>query len=187
MIVLLLVVVALVPGGLYLWREHKMATPSLQWPALGKILGLTYEPAPPRMSGTYNGRRVAVESSPAGATLTAWLAAETALRVECGTKTAMTERAWIVIPDQVAPSEAAFRDKLIARCSAKAAGARVFDATLQRRLASLPHVDFVGEKTRVVWNLPALKTPDEAEAVLGALCAVADSLETFPLGGTPLA
>jgi hypothetical protein len=185
--IVLLTFVALFPAALYFWREHKMSTPSLQWPTLAKILGLAYEAKPPRMSGAWNGRRVAVESGPEGATATAWLSAPTSLRVECGSKVEMTQRAWIVIPDPVEPRDPAFRDKLLARCSVKAAGLIVFDATMQQSLAALPHVSFIGEDTRVVWKIPSLKTPDEAEALLAALCAVADGLETFPRGGKTLA
>lgn len=187
MIALLAVLAALIPIGLYFWREHKTSTPSLQWPTLAKILALQYDAAPPRMSGNWNGRRVAVESSPSGVTITAWLSAATSLRVECAAKDVVTKRAGLVLQDPVDPLDPAFRDKLLARCSVKAAGPTVFDAALQKRLAALAHVDFVGEDTRVVWNAPVLKDPDGAEALLGALCAVADGLESFPRGGTPLA
>jgi hypothetical protein len=44
----------------------------------------------------------------------------------------------------------------------------------------LPNVDFVGQGTRVVWTVPAVKEPETLEAILGALCAVADALEHFP-------
>jgi len=179
---------AVVPIGLYFWREHKMATPALQWPVLGKILGLQYEANPPRLSGQWNGRMVAAESAASGVTVTAWLAAATSLRVECGPKELVTKRAGLVLPDPVEPLDADFRDTLLARCSVKAAGPTVFDAALQQRLAGLPHVDFVGADTRVVWTVPTLKDPDGAEAVLGALCAVADGLESFPRsGGLPRA
>lgn len=184
----LIALLALVPIGLYVWREHRMATPALQWPVLAKILGLQYESNPPRMSGKWNGRTLAVESGAAGVTATAWLAAATALRVECGPKELVTKRAGLVLPDPVEPLDAAFRDTLLARCSVKAAGPTVFDAALQQRLAGLPHVDFVGVDARVVWTVPALKDPDGAEALLGALCAVADGLESFPRsGGLPRA
>lgn len=67
MMPLVVVLVALIPIGLYFWREHKLSTPSLQWPVLAKILSLQYEANPPRMSGLYEGRRVAVEAAPGGA------------------------------------------------------------------------------------------------------------------------
>lgn len=187
MIILLAVLGALLPLGIYLWREHKTSTPSLQWPTLAKILGLQYEAKPPRMSGKWNGRRVAVEPAEGGVTVTAWLSAATSLRVECGPADLVTKRAGIVLQDPVEPIDRSFRDRLLARCSLKAAGPTVFDAALQQRLAALPQVDFIGEDTRVVWNAPVLKDPDGAEALLGALCAVADGLESFPRGGTPLA
>jgi hypothetical protein len=187
MIALLAVLGAMLPLGIYFWREHKLSTPSLQWPVLAKILALQYDAAPPRMSGKWNGRRVAVETSPGGATVTAWLNAETSLRVECGLAELVTKRAGIVLQDPVEPIDRAFRDKLLARCSVKAAGPTVFDAAMQQRLAALTQVDFVGEDTRVVWTTPILKDPDGAEALLGALCAVADGLESFPRGGKPLA
>ena len=187
MMILLAVLGAMLPIGLYFWREHKLSTPSLQWPTLAKILGLQYEAKPPRMSGKWNGRQVAVEPVADGVTVTAWLSAATSLRVECGLPELVTKRAGIVLQDPVEPIDRAFRDKLLARCSVKAAGPTVFDAALQKRLAALPQVDFIGEDTRVVWNAPVLKDPDGAEALLGALCAVADGLESFPRGGTPLA
>jgi hypothetical protein len=187
MMILLAVVGAMIPLGLYVWTQHKTSTPSLQWPALSKILGLQYDAAPPRMSGSWNGRRVAVEPGEAGVTVTAWLAAETSLRVECAEKELVTKRAGLVVQDPVEPIDRAFGDRLLARCSGKTAGPTVFDAALQKRLAALPHVDFVGAETRVVWTVPVVKDPDGAEALLGALCAVADGLESFPSGGKPLA
>ena len=184
---ILLSLVALIPIGLYFWREHKMSTPSLQWPVLGKILSLRYEANPPRMSGNWNGRRVAVESVSNGVLVTAWLNAATRLRVECGPKELVTKRAGLVLPDPVEPLDRSFRDKLIARCSDKSAGPTMFDAALQQHLASLPQVDFVGMDTRVVWTAPALRDPNSAEKILGALCAVADGLEHFPGGDKPRA
>lgn len=187
MMILIAVVGAMIPIGLYLWTQHKTSTPSLQWPVLAKILGLQYEANPPRMAGSWNGRRVAMETAPAGVTATAWLSGETSLRVECAPKEIATKRAGLVVQDPVDPLDRAFGEKLLARCSVKTAGPTVFDAALQKRLALLPHVDFTGSDTRVVWTLPAVKDPDGAEALLGALCAVADGLESFPRGGKPLA
>lgn len=185
----LIALAALIPVGLYFWREHKLSTPSLQWPALAGILGLRYEADPPRLTGKWNGRAVAV-TAPAGGgvTVTAGLNAATALRVECGPKDLVTKRAGLVLPDPVEPIDKDFRDRLLARCSDKGAGPTVFDSALQQRLAGLPAVDFVGKDEAVTWTLPALKDPDSAEAVLGALCAVADGLENFPRpGGLPRA
>jgi len=187
MILLLAVAGAMIPLGLYLWTQHKTSTPSLQWPSLAKILNLQYDANPPRMSGTWNGRRVAFETSPAGVTVTGWLNAATSLRVECAAQDVVTKRAGLVVPDPVEPIDRAFGGKLLARCSGKTAGPTVFDSALQQRLAALPHVDLVGEDTRVVWSVPAVKDPDGAEALLAALCAVADGLESFPRGGKTLA
>jgi hypothetical protein len=187
MMPLLAAIAAVIPLGLYFWTQHKTSTPSLQWPVLAKILGLQYEADPARMSGAWNGRRVAFESGPGGVTVTAWLSGETSLRVECAPKEVVTKRAGLVVADPVEPIDRGFGERLLARCSVKPAGPTVFDAALQKQLCALPHVDFVGQDTRVVWNVPAVKDPDGAEALLGALCAVADGLEHFPRGGKPLA
>ena len=187
MILLLAALGAMIPLGLYFWVEHKTTTPSLQWPTLAKILALQYDAEPARMSGNWNGRRVAFESGSGAVTVTAWLNGETSLRVECAPAEVVTKRAGLVVQDPVEPIDRAFRDKLLARCSVKTAGPTVFDAALQQRLAALAHVDFIGEDTRVIWNVPVVKDPDGAEALLGALCAVADGLESFPRGGKPLA
>ncbi|UPT74776.1 MAG: hypothetical protein M0D55_03370 [Elusimicrobiota bacterium] len=179
----LLGLLAIAPIAWYFWREHKLDTPSLQWPTMRAALGLTYEANPPRLGGAWNGRKVAIETSDAGVTVTAWLSAETRLRVECAPKELVTRRAGMVVPDALEPTEREFRDKLLARCSDKAAGPIVFDSTMQQRLAGLKHVDFVGEQFRVVWKVPAVRDLNETEALLGALCAVADGLESFPKGG----
>ena len=171
------------PAAWYFWREHKINTPSLQWPAMKSVLGLAYEANPPRLGGAWNGRKVALESLEGAVTVTAWLNAETRLRVECGPTELVTKRAGMLVPDAVAATEPAFRDKLLARCSDKAAGLLVFDSTMQQRLADLPAVDFIGEQFRVVWNIPVARDVNETEALLGALCAVADGLESFPNSG----
>jgi hypothetical protein len=183
MIVLLAILGAMLPLGFYFWNEHKTSTPSLQWPALAPILGLQYAAAPPRMAGSWNGRRVAIESGAAGIRLTAFLTSPTSLRVECGPTELVKRRAGLVVQDPVEPIDRDFRDQLLARCSQKSAGTVVFDAAMQKRLAGLPHVDFVGQEASVVWAVPAVKDPDGAEALLGALCAVADGLDSFPRAG----
>lgn len=171
------------PAAWYFWRDHKLNTPSLQWPAMKGILGLEYEANPPRMGGAWNGRKIAIETEEGGVVLTAWLNAETSLRVECGAKELVTKRAGMLVPDTVAANEPSFRDRLLARCSDKVAGLLVFDATMQQRLADLSAVDFVGEQFRVVWKVPVVREINETEALLGALCAIADGLESFPKSG----
>jgi hypothetical protein len=187
-IIFLAALFGVVPFALYFWRESELRTPSRRWPKLAGLLGLAYEANPPRLSGTWNGRRLAIETAPAGVTLTAWLAKPTRLRVECGLKDLVARRAGVVVPDPVEPLNGIFRDRLLARCSEKAAGPVVFDSALQQSLAALPDVDFVGADTRVVWTVPLIADIDRTEAALAALCAVADGLEQFPLtGGLPRA
>lgn len=185
---LLVVGFGVVPVGLYFWREHKLSTPALQWPTLGKILSLQFADAPARLEGDWNGRALRIEAlADGGVRAVAKLNAATRLRVECGEKALVARRAGMVVPDPVEPLLPAFRDRLLARCSDKSAGPVVFDEAMQHRLAGMPEVDMVGQGTAVAWNLSALKDPDTAEAVMGALCAVADALEGYPQGGMPLA
>ena len=177
-----------VPVSLYFWREHKISTPSLQWPTLGKILNLSFSDAPPRLEGNWNGRELSFEALAAGGVRsTAKLNAATRLRVECGEKAVVTKRAGMVVPDRVEPILPEFRDRLLARCSDKAAGPVVFDEAMQHRLAGMPEVDVVGQGTAVVWTFSSLKDPDTAESVMGALCAIADALEGYPQGGKSIA
>jgi len=183
MMMLLVLVACAVPFIWYFWREHKLNTPSLQWPTMKAVLGLTYEADPPRLGGSWNGRKIAIESDEGPVTVTTWLNAETRLRVECGPKELVTKRAGMLVPDAVEPVEPSFRDRLLARCSDKAAGPLVFDSTMQQRLAGLPAVDFIGEQFRVVWTVPVVSDLNQTEALLGALCAIADGLESFPKPG----
>ncbi len=48
---LLILVACMIPFIWYFWREHKLNTPALQWPALKTVLGLQYEANPPRLRG----------------------------------------------------------------------------------------------------------------------------------------
>jgi hypothetical protein len=185
---LLVLAFGVVPVGLYFWKEHKTSTPKLQWPVLGKILNLQFSDLPPRLSCSWNGRELGFEALAAGGVrATAKLNAATRLRVECGEKALVTKRAGMVVPDPVEPILPEFRDRLLARCSDKAAGPVVFDEAMQHRLAGMPEVDFVGQGAAVSWTFSALKDPDTAEAVMGALCAVADALEGYPQGGKGIA
>lgn len=185
---LLVVAFGVVPVGLYFWKEHKTSTPKLQWPILGKILNLKFEDLPPRLSGNWNGRELGFEALADGRVrAVAKLSAATRLRVECGEKPVVTQRAGMLVPDPVEPILPEFRDRLLARCSDKAAGPVVFDEAMQHRLAGMREVDFVGQGVSVAWTISALKDPDTAEAVMGALCAVADALEGYPQGGKGLA
>jgi hypothetical protein len=184
----LVLLLAVVPFAVYFWRQHEQNTPSRRWPKLANILGMKYEPNPPRFSGTYNGRRTAVETAAAGATLSVWLAAPTRLRVECGPKDEVARRAGMVVPDPVDALDAEFGARLLARCSDKAAGPVVFDAAVQKRLAALPRVDILAEGPRAVWSVPDVADIDLLEAQLSALGALGDGLEHFPqTGGMPRA
>ncbi len=183
MTLLLLLAGFALPVAWYFWRDHKLNTPSLQWPAMKTVLGLAYEADPPRLGGAWNGRKVAIEMGEGGIVVTAWLNAETSLRVECGPTDLVTKRAGMLVPDALEPAVAAFRDKLLARCSDKNAGPIVFDTTMQQRLAGLQAVDFVGEQFRVVWKVPVVRDLNDTEALLGALCAIADGLDSFPKSG----
>lgn len=188
MILALTILLFSAPVAFYLWREHKTATPKLHWPWLARVIGLSFETPPPRMKGLHAGRQVRFEERPQGGVLlTAKLAVPTRLRVECGPKELVARRAGVLVPDAVESLHAAFAETLLARCSEKAAGPVVFDAATQERLAALP-VDLVAQGETVSWTVPAVKDPDHAEALLGAICAVADSLESFPVpGGQPRA
>ncbi len=184
MMLLAALALGLAPLAWYFWRERELRTPSRRWPRLAGLLGLAYEASAPRMSGTWNGRRVAVETAPGGATLTVWLSRPTRLRVECGPKDEVSRRAGILIPDPVEPLDADFRARLLARCSDKAAGPVVFDAALQRRLAGAD-LDATGAETRVIGRTALVADIDRLENQLACLCALADGLEQFPAPGGP--
>lgn len=166
----------------WFWRKRQLDAPSARWPEMKTSLGFTYEENPPRLDGAWNGRKIAIVSRGGAVVVTAELNAETSVRVECAPKAVVAKRAGAAA-DAIEPVSTAFRDKLAARCSSKAAGAVIFDAAMQQRLAELAAVDIVGERSSVTATVPALREIAETEALLGAMCAVADGLESFPKGG----
>jgi hypothetical protein len=188
MIVIFALLLGIGPIAFYFWRDKEMRTPSSRWRKLAGPLGLQFAANPPRLLGEWNGRPAAVETGPGGAVVSVGLLRPTRLRVECGLKEVVERRAGVLVPDPVEPVDGAFRDRLRARCSEKAAGPVVFDAALQKRLAAMPEIDFVGAEARVAWSVPLVADLERAEAILAALCAVADALEHFPVvGGAPRA
>jgi hypothetical protein len=138
------------------------------------------------MTGDWGGRRVQINTLSNGVTLTMWLKTPTSVRVECGPKAVVLKRNLPIAPNPVAALEPAF-EQFLARSSDKAAGPAVFDSSLQGRLAYMSEVDFVGTDISVIWTVPHLKESADAEPILHALGAVAEALEKFPAGGSPLA
>ncbi len=182
--ILFLVVAALAAGaGIFFWLERSRNSPATCWPKMRSSLGFEYEETPPRLQGSWNGRKVSIESRGGAAVVTVELSAETSLRVECGPKAAVNKRAGAPLSDAVNAVSTAFRSKLLGRCSNTSAGAVIFDAAMQQRLAELAAVDFIGEGAHVVATVPVLKDVAETEALLGALCAIADGLEGYPRSG----
>ncbi|HAM36136.1 MAG TPA: hypothetical protein DEB40_02600 [Elusimicrobia bacterium] len=170
-------VCVVIPAGLYYWREYKMSTPGLQWPVLGRILGLDYCAAPPRLRGRSNGREVAIEISQNLVRIAMKLSRPSRLRVEIGPKEAVSLRAGMVVPDRVSTGDEAFDGRLLARCNEKAAGLKLLEPLMRQRLLAQPHVDILGEGAEIQWLLPYLKEPEPAEAILEILAAIAEEME----------
>jgi len=176
---LALVLVGL-PLGLFYVREYKMSTPRLQWPVLASILKLAYEPTPPRMLGTRNGRNVTIDIYKTGARVATILNRPSRVRIEIGPKDEVTARAGMVVPDPVVTSDSDFDERLLARCSDKAAGLALLDPVLRQRLMAQPIVEILGQGTMVQWLLPGVKQPDPTEDVLDILTVLAEEMERYP-------
>jgi hypothetical protein len=183
--IILYILVALLPVALYFSYQVKRSSPSEHWPVLSTELNLSYEDEPARMTGDFSGRRAQISALSDDVTLTMWLKAPTRLRVECGPK-AVAPKGTALKP--ITAIEPAFGENLLAWTSDAAAGANVFDTTLQIRLAYMARVKFNCTEISAVWTVPDLKDAVEAKAILHGLTAVAEALERFPLtGGAPRA
>jgi hypothetical protein len=178
--VLLAIVLVAIPMGIYYWREHKLSTPSLQWPVLASILKLDYTPDPPRLHGSRNGRQVTIDVHKGGVRVATILARPSRLRIEIGPKDEVTARAGMVVPDPVGTGDHAFDERLLARCSDKNAGLQLLDPVLRQRLMAQPQVDILGQGAMVQWVVPVIKHPDPAEDLLDILTVVAEEMERFP-------
>lgn len=180
LVFLLSVVLVLVPVGLFLWREHRLGTPSLHWPVLAPILHLEFSDKPPRMSGHWNGRAVVIETHGAGARVMMPLARPSRLRIEIGPKDEVTRRSGIVVPDPVQTGDHAFEERLLARCSDTGVGSQIVDPVLRQRLLAAPHVEILGQGDSVQWLIPAAREPDTLEHIMDVLTALAAEMERFP-------
>jgi hypothetical protein len=177
--IIVIILIALVPLYLFFSYQMKRSSPTEQWPVLAPDLKLVYETDPSRMTGAWGARRVQINTLSNNVTLTMWLNTPSRLRVDCGPKDEMAKRPALIAPYPVAALEPEF-DKWLARCSDQAAAPAVFDSALQGRLAFMPEVDFVGNESSVIWTVPRLKELTQAQAILHALNAVAETLERFP-------
>ena len=179
-IVLLVVVFILIPVALFQFKQYRLNTPSLQWPVLAKVLNLTYEADPPRLTGTRNGRKVLVETCPGGARVASVLERPSRLRIEVGPKADMLRKAGMIVPDPVLTGDQEFEEKLMARCSDKAVGARMFDPHLRQVLLGQPCVEILGQGSTVQWTFPVVKDPDVTETALDIVTVFAEEMDRLP-------
>ena len=177
---LLALVLVLVPVGLFVWREHKLSTPSLHWPVLAPILHLEFHDKPPRMTGQWNGRPVVVDVLNGAVRVAMPLAKPSRLRIEIGPRDEVTRRAGIVVPDPVATGDRDFDARLLARCSDTAVGLQIVDPVLRQRLLAAQHVEILGQGGTVHWMIPAAREPDALEHIMDVLTALAAEMERFP-------
>ncbi|MBI3553218.1 MAG: hypothetical protein HY077_12050 [Elusimicrobia bacterium] len=170
----------LVPFVIYMVQHQQANNPSLRWPKLAQMLGLQYQKDPPRIAGQWHGRAVAVDLQGEGARISCGLLKPSRLRVEVGPKDLVTKRSGVVVPDPVATGDSAFDERLLARVSDKAAGAKMMDPMLRQRLLALKNVDVVGQGGAVQWTMPAVTDPDELEEILKLMGEIASEMEGFP-------
>ena len=182
MTVLLIVVFAIVPVGIYYYRQWVMSQPRLQWPVLAKLSNLQFEDKPPRLSGKWNGWNVAVDVYRGGARVAALLPQASRLRIEIGPREEVTRRAGMVVPDPVLTGDHVFEERLLARCSDKAAGLKIMEPALRQRLFSMKAVEILGKGQMVQCLLPELRDPDSLDHALDILTVIAEEMMNFPAG-----
>ncbi|MDD5656517.1 MAG: hypothetical protein PHF00_04595 [Elusimicrobia bacterium] len=178
--ILLCAIVVVVPLAFYYIRQYKISTPSLQWPALARVLAMNYAPDPPRITGQRNGRALCVEADGTGARVSMALGRPSRLRVEIGPREEVTRRSGMLVPDPVPTGDTAFEERFLARCNDKAAGLKLLDPVLRQRLLAQPFVEILGQGDNVRWLLPWVKEPDPIEETAEILTAIAEEMERFP-------
>ena len=175
-----LAVLLLLPFIVYVMRQVKVNTPSLQWPALGRVLNLQFSDKPPRLLGDWESRHVGVEQHADGALVTMQLNQASRLRVEVGDREVVTQRSGMVVPDPVQTGDLTFERRFLARCSEKNAGLTIFEPALRQILLEQEIVDVLGVGDKVQWRLPSLTEPAMLEHVLQVMAAIAAEMERYP-------
>lgn len=165
------------PAAYYFMREKRLKTPAVHWPRLAPILRLDYKPDPPRMTGKWNGRHVEVKQDGRLVKITAFIPRPSRLRVEVGPKEEVARRAGVLVPDPVATGDQAFDGRLLARCSDKAAGARLFDSPMRRRILEQETIEILGQGDRVAWSVPFAYNPDVLEPIFEVVTLIAEEME----------
>lgn len=174
------ILLVLLPFVLYFWTRLRVSTPKLQWGLVAGPLRLRFEDNPPRILGDWEGRHVAVQEHGTAVLVTMGLSQPSRLRVEVGPREEVAKRAGMIVPDPVHTGDQAFDQRLLARCSDRAAGQAVFDPAMRQNLMTLPVVDALGAGDKVQWRLPELQDPDTLERVLQVMTAVANEMERYP-------
>ncbi|MBI4376818.1 MAG: hypothetical protein HY549_10270 [Elusimicrobia bacterium] len=175
----LVILIALGPIAYFYWRQYKVNTPSLQWPALAEVLKMDYAAKPPRISGQWNGRAVRIELKDSSVLVSALVSRPSRLRIEIGPKEQVAARAGVVVPDPVPTHDPDFDGRYLARCNDRAVGQRLVDPVLRQRLLEQPVVDILGEGQAARWRLPEAKDPDQLEPVLDIVTIIADEMERY--------
>ncbi|MBI5884258.1 MAG: hypothetical protein HZB91_14275 [Elusimicrobia bacterium] len=172
-------VIALLAGAYMAWQSLQQE-PSKRWPKLAERLGLKYEGPPPRMTGPWKSRQVAVQADGERAVVSFAVRRPEGFRLEIGPREAVEKAAGLVVPDRVEftdPSDLAFNQRFLVRCKPQDIGRAVLDGVLRHNLLGLGDFHILAEGGRFTVRARLDSDSDELRGVFDLASSILDGVE----------
>lgn len=175
--VLVIALAIALPLGIYFWRESRHRNPASRWPQLAAHVEFTYAADPPRLSGSWKGRRMTLTAGPGAALLSTPINAKAALRIELGPKAEVEKAAGIIVADRIQLNDSAFEKRYLLRSTPPEVGKAAVDPSMRQRILQLPDFRVLAQATRLEMRMPVPTESSELRAYFDIAAALADSID----------
>lgn len=172
-------IIAVLAAGYMFWMSMQNE-PSKRWPKLAERLGLKFEGPPPRITGPWKSRQVAVQVQDGKAVVSFPVRRPEGFRMEIGPRAEVEKAAGIVVPDRLEftePSALAFNQRFMVRCKPADPGRAALDHILRQRLLALKDFGILAEKGRFNVALPLDSDSTALREVFDLVSSILDAVE----------
>ena len=179
--ILVILVCIAVPLGVYFWRESRYRNPASRWPRLAELMGLQYQPNPPRIMGSRKDRGMTLTAVQEGenlaAILTTPLTPKHHLRVEVGPREQIEKASGLVVPDRVTFDDSEFESRFLVRATPPELGVAAFDHSMRRKLLGMPDLWALAQGKQLEIRVIVPTEASEIREYMDVASSIADAID----------
>lgn len=174
---LIILIIVLIPLGVYLWRESRYRNPAARWPQLARDLGFGFTPSPPRLAGQWKGRRILATAGQGESLVTTPLRCRTNIRVEVGPRAEVEQAAGMVVHDRVELGDSGFESRYLVRATPQELGGAAVDPAMRQRLMQMPDLRVLADPQELRVRAPLAVEAGELREFMDVAVAMADAID----------